>query len=174
MSMMTELIDPNSKTGNHSTLSQNQPVSTLPRSSSSSITSQAEAPVQLARPSLESQVFTQQEVDEKPWKYVGYQGYTKFLASDTDFLVFQRFGVVSARILLRLQDRVVILQEKLDKLDRQLKGRESKDIHNGSFRLVDEEREIVLNELQVALSEYSKLLSYLNYLKLERKLMWHI
>jgi hypothetical protein len=57
---------------------------------------------------------------------------------------------------LRLQDRVVILQEKPEKLDRQFNRREAEDIHNGSFRQQDEEREKVFEGLQKALSEYSK------------------
>jgi hypothetical protein len=108
------------------------------------------------RSSLESEIHTQDEVDYKPWKYIGYQGYTKCLASETDFLVFRRFGVVSTRILLRLQDRVVVLQEKLEKLDRQFKARDVQDIHNGSFRQDHPDREKVLDELHVALSKYSE------------------
>jgi hypothetical protein len=50
----------------------------------------------------------------------------------------------------------VILQEKLEKLDRQFNRREAEDIHNGSFRQQDEEREKVFEGLQKALSEYSK------------------
>jgi len=160
---MTELIDLSSTTRNHSTQPQTQPLSTLSQACTSSGNGQGESTVTFGRSSLESQVFTQREVDEKPWKYVGYHGYTKFLASETDFLIFQRCGAVSARILLRLQDRVVVLQKKLDKLDRKLKRREAKDIHNGSFRQDDADREHVLNELQVALSEYSKLLSRSNH-----------
>ncbi|KAE9376269.1 hypothetical protein N431DRAFT_479582 [Stipitochalara longipes BDJ] len=155
---MTELTDFDSTTRNHNAQRQTQTLSTLPQSCGPSGSSQGDLSVRSARSSSESQVLTQQEVDYKPWKYIDYQGYSKILASETDFLVFRRFGISNARILLRLQDRVVILQEKLERLDRQLKRREAEDIHNGSFRQDNEARESVLNELQIALAEYNAFL----------------
>lgn len=32
---------------------------------------------------IESQILTQKEVDAKPWKFIGYPGYSSFLASET-------------------------------------------------------------------------------------------
>jgi hypothetical protein len=162
---MTELADFNTTARNHNTPPEIR-VRSHPNSlQSGSALGSSSGMVSVAstRSSSESQVFTKQELDEKPWKYIGYQGYTKFLASETDFLVFLRFGGISARTLLRLQDRVVVLQEKLEKLDRQLKRRETEDIHNGSFRQDNEDREKVLNEIQIALSEYSKFLSSVDF-----------
>jgi hypothetical protein len=156
MSTTTELANLGPATGLYNALQHDQPLPTPSQHFSSPGSHQAASTAISTRISSESQLLTQREVDDKPWKYIGYEGYSNFLASETDFLAFRRFGVVSTRIILRLQDRVVILQEKLEKLDRQFNRREAEDIHNGSFRQEDKEREQVLDELQIALSEYSK------------------
>ncbi|PMD29656.1 hypothetical protein L207DRAFT_593226 [Hyaloscypha variabilis F] len=153
---MTELADFNSTAENYnaSPQSEGQPNNLL-ESFESLGSSPGEASGTSTRSSSESQVLTLQEVDEKPWKYIGYQGYSKVLSSDTDFLVFRRFGAINARSLLRLQDRVVILEEALEELDRKLKRRETPNIHNGWFRQDYEGREMVLDNIQIALSEYN-------------------
>ncbi len=138
-------------------LGQDIPQQGLPTTSqcaTSSNNSDAAVGFEAPRVSLESQVLTQREVDEKPWKYIGYPGYSSFLASDSDFLIFRRFSSASARICLRLQDRVTLLQEELSKLDRRFGRREQEDIHNGSFRQEDDERGKVLDEMEAALSKY--------------------
>jgi hypothetical protein len=71
-------------------------------------------------------------------------------------LVFRRFSTVSIRIALRLQDRVGVLEEELSACDRVLSSKEAQDIHNGSFRQEDDERERILDDIQKALLEYSK------------------
>jgi hypothetical protein len=109
-----------------------------------------------ARQSFESQVLTQKELDEKPWKYIGYKGYSSFLASENDFLVFRRFSTASARIALRLQDRVAVLEENLSTCDRELGMKEAEDVHNGSFRQEKDERERILEKMQNGLLECSK------------------
>jgi hypothetical protein len=105
---------------------------------------------------IESQKLTQKEVDAKPWKFIGYPGYSSFLASETDLLIFRRFGATSARIALKLQDNVVVLEEELSKLDGNFARREAKDVQNGSFRIEQPDREKVMNQLHNALLEYSK------------------
>jgi hypothetical protein len=99
------------------------------------------------RPSVESQVLTQKELDEKPWKYIGYKGYSSFLASENDFLVFRRFGSISTRIALRLQDKVRVLEEELSLCDRELSKKEAEDVHNGSFRQEQDARERILEDM---------------------------
>ncbi|PMD50082.1 uncharacterized protein K444DRAFT_604537 [Hyaloscypha bicolor E] len=104
---------------------------------------------------IESQILTQKEVDAKPWKFIGYPGYSSFLASETDLLIFRRFGATSARIALKLQDNVVVLEEELSKLDGNFARREAKDVQNGSFRIEQPDREKVMNQLHNALLEYN-------------------
>lgn len=106
--------------------------------------------------SVETQNLTQKELDEKPWKYVGYQGYSRFLASEDDFLIFRRFSTVSARIALRLQDRVAVLEEELAECDRKFDRRDAEDVHNGSFRQEQEERDRIVDDLHRRLIEYSQ------------------
>ncbi|KAF8851018.1 hypothetical protein BDZ45DRAFT_661102 [Acephala macrosclerotiorum] len=106
-----------------------------------------------ARP---EQHLTRSEVDEKPWKYIGYPGYCSFIASENDFFMLRRFASVSARIALKLQDDVVALEEGLNELDWKYSRKEEEDVNNGSFRDDDEEREKVLEELRLAILKYNE------------------
>jgi hypothetical protein len=99
---------------------------------------------------------TEGEILEKPWKYVGYDGYSKFLASDDDFMVFRRFGTLNTRIALVLQDKVSVLEEKLVALDTRYSQKEMDDFHNGTLRDELPDREIVIDDIVVALHKYSK------------------
>jgi hypothetical protein len=47
----------------------------------------------------------------KPSKEIGYRGLSAFLASDSGFLIFRRFDTLNARLLLYLQDQIVVLEE---------------------------------------------------------------
>jgi hypothetical protein len=84
-----------------------------------------------SRDSISTQILTQKEADQKPWKFIGYKGYSEFIASDNDFFILRRFGPASARVALRLQDKVAVLVEQLRDLDKQYSLREADDIHNG-------------------------------------------
>ncbi|EHK97238.1 hypothetical protein M7I_7017 [Glarea lozoyensis 74030] len=77
---------------------------------------------------------TPEEIEIKEWKYTGYQHYTRFIASDNDYLVFRRFSVLSTRVSLALQDEIVVLEHELAELDNRLSEKHAPDIHNGSFR----------------------------------------
>lgn len=55
----------------------------------------------------------------------------KWTASDDDFFVLRRFGELSARVLLRLQDRIVMLEEDLKRMDQDCV---EKGLNNGTFR----------------------------------------
>ncbi|CZR67627.1 uncharacterized protein PAC_17526 [Phialocephala subalpina] len=105
---------------------------------------------------LPSQHLTRSEVDEKPWKYIGYPGYCSFIASENDFFMLRRFASVSARIALSLQDQVVVLEERLNELDWKYSRKEEEDINNGSFRDDDDERSEVLEELRLAILKYNE------------------
>jgi hypothetical protein len=99
---------------------------------------------------------SQKELDEKPWKYIGYKGYSSFLSSENDFLIFRRFGTASAHIALGLQDRVTVLENQLEALDKKYSLREAEDVHNGSFRQEEEDRAKVFEHLRKSLMEYSQ------------------
>ncbi|KAH8748512.1 hypothetical protein BGZ57DRAFT_915867 [Hyaloscypha finlandica] len=41
-----------------------------------------------------------QEMEEKPWKYLGYKGYSRLIASDPDLFILRRFAPESTRLAL--------------------------------------------------------------------------
>ncbi len=55
----------------------------------------------------------------------------KWAASDDDFFVLRRFGELSARVLLRLQDRIVQIEEDLQVMDEMCR---TNNYNNGTFR----------------------------------------
>ena len=78
----------------------------------------------------------------------------KWTASDDDFFVLRRFGELSARVLLRLQNRIVMLEEDLQAWDRYCV---EKGLDNGTFREDPIwERRQVLDELTWRLEQYRK------------------
>jgi hypothetical protein len=93
---------------------------------------------------------------------VGYRDFSRWVASDQAWFITRRFSTLNARIILRLQDNVVELEKKLNKLD--LQYSQSSDImgdndetHNGSFRLeAFNDRKKVIKDLAEALREYSE------------------
>ena len=100
---------------------------------------------------------SQKDIDEKPWKYAGYQSFSTFIASDNDFLVFRRFGTLSARVLLSLQDQLSCLEEDLEACERRVRGKDVPDIHNGSFRQESQkDRQELVCRAQRLLQEYSQ------------------
>jgi hypothetical protein len=93
----------------------------------------------------------------KPWKEIGYRGFSAFLASDNDFLVFRHFGAVNARLLLYLQDEIAVLEQDLEELEILHSQDSAVDIHNGSFRQETlPQRKKLLDNLLVKVKEYSK------------------
>jgi hypothetical protein len=93
----------------------------------------------------------------KPWKEIGYRGFSAFIASDNDFLIFRRFGSLNARLLLYLQDQIAVLEEKLGKLEEHHMSDEAKNIHHGSFRQEElPERTELLEAIDKKVREYSK------------------
>jgi hypothetical protein len=99
---------------------------------------------------------TEKEIEEKPWKYIGYDGYASFIASEKDFYILRRFTSLNTRVALALQDQVVILEEQLKELDYGYSRRSAPDLHNGSFRCDREDRKALLEEIAHKLSQYSK------------------
>jgi len=103
---------------------------------------------------------TEEDREQKPWKYIGYRGYCRFLASDDDFFFLRRFGVLHARVLLALQDQITVLEDKLDAIDQHAGRKDNVDRHNGSFRLDDQDRLNLISEIHTKLKEYSTYLSF--------------
>lgn len=82
------------------------------------------------------------------------------MASDADFFVVRRFDRLNMRVLLRLQDEISALEERLDEVENICMERESPQTHNGTFRQdVIPER----TRLMLAITE-----------KMERYSMWHV
>ncbi|KAJ5545255.1 hypothetical protein N7535_006361 [Penicillium sp. DV-2018c] len=77
---------------------------------------------------------TQEEADRKPWKYIGYHGFSNFLSSDDDFCNFRRFERLNIRVILALQDQLTEIEDTLDEIDQTCSRRETPDTNNGSFR----------------------------------------
>lgn len=97
---------------------------------------------------------TDDEIREKPWKYIGYSGLSEWLASSDDFLVVRRFDTLATRVLLLLQWEIVRVEKTLVDLDDTLKARSTVDRHNGSFQLDYEDRQKIINTVHQKLKEY--------------------
>ena len=113
-------------------------------------------PTKTSQSATRLQTLSQEEI-EKPWKYIGYRGFSAFLASDDDFLIFRRFSTLNTRVLLFLQDQISVLESELNELDRKHSDKDAVDIHNGSFRQESEPRRTeLLLDIHQSLKEYSK------------------
>ena len=85
----------------------------------------------------------------------GYPAMCRWMASDDDFFVIRKFGEVAARVLLRMQDRIVQLEEELHKQD-QISAMHG--LHNGTFRKEKNlPRDQIMDELTWRLKEYRML-----------------
>ncbi|KAL5317452.1 hypothetical protein ACEPPN_014547 [Leptodophora sp. 'Broadleaf-Isolate-01'] len=138
---------------NQTTLSIELQTSTQPSSPPSTTGSSS---IRSSIPSLPPELpLTLEEVEKKPWKYIGYRGYADFIASENDFYIVRRFAALNTRAALALQDRVSVLEEQLEELDRTYSRRDAVDVHNGSFRDDQEERSELMCEIVEALTKYS-------------------
>lgn len=99
------------------------------------------------RPSLE-------ELQTKPWKYIGYQGFSEWMASDDDFFIIRRFGSLAARVILSLQWRITKLENELCRLDSARGLEANDDLDNGSFEKDDDKRRCCICSICQALEEY--------------------
>lgn len=74
----------------------------------------------------------------------------------------RRFGALSARVALSMQDEIVQLEEQLDLIDETLSGPEmERAVNNGSFRNDpwEDRKTLVTKTIPDALTKYSKLLA---------------
>ncbi|KAL8922483.1 MAG: hypothetical protein Q9172_003548 [Xanthocarpia lactea] len=89
-----------------------------------------------------------------PRKYRGYPAMCTWMASDDDFFVVRRFGRLSARVALLMQNRIVRLESIVHAEDAKwIKG----DGDNGSFDLdPSKERQNAMDELVWRLEQYQR------------------
>jgi hypothetical protein len=87
-----------------------------------------------------AQVLTQDEIDEKLWKYISYEGCTNFVASENGFFALWRFSSVNITIELSLYDEIVILEAQLTGLGIKYYSRYAPDVNNGNFRYDEDDR----------------------------------
>jgi hypothetical protein len=111
---------------------------------------------------------SQSEIEDKPWKYLGYREYSNYIASDEDYLILRRFGCLHIRVLLMLQDELVELENRLAELDASLAARDYVDVHNGSFREETSETRLdTIHEIERRLRNYNEL--FLQHMQLRSR-----
>ncbi|TVY82180.1 hypothetical protein LSUE1_G002455 [Lachnellula suecica] len=99
---------------------------------------------------------TNEEIERKPWKYIGYKGYADILSSDSDFCIFRKFLSLNCRVALSLQDQVSALEEELDSLDKHYSKKSTEDTNNGSFRDDREDRTELVEKIHTKLAQYKE------------------
>ncbi len=106
---------------------------------------------------------TDQDRKKQHWRFKGYPAFATFLASSADALVVRRFDQLQARILLMLQDEIVMLETELFEEDQNLRrlwtrrGLEQ-EVGSSSFRKdakYQAQRQNILYRLSDALQRYS-------------------
>lgn len=94
---------------------------------------------------------------QKPWKYLGYEAYAQFIASDDDFFILRRFSYLTARVLLSLQDELLVHEDELAAIEVAVR-KEDLDVHNGAFRSdreTEPKRKELVRVIATKLKEYS-------------------
>ncbi|KAH0436420.1 hypothetical protein CcaCcLH18_04440 [Colletotrichum camelliae] len=101
---------------------------------------------------------TDEEVHHKPWKYIGYKGYSDFISSEDDFFLLRRFDELNVRIALAMQDEISQLEEELEDVDKGTMGANAPDFNNGTLRGDLEGRSTLIKELSQKLRHYNELI----------------
>jgi hypothetical protein len=106
---------------------------------------------------MEEEELSNDDLAQKPWKYLGYRAFSDLVASDDALLMVRRFSVLTARVLLSLQDGLTQDEERLAALEKGLAAKDAADIHNGSFRQESQQkRRELLEEIDSKLRKYSR------------------
>lgn len=94
------------------------------------------------------------------WKYVGYPGFSSLMASSNDCFAIRQFGTLNVRVLLKLQNEIVVKERALWELDEESKWpTNGVETGCGSFLLdAGGPREQLLKEISDLLKDYSQLL----------------
>ncbi|KAH7014191.1 uncharacterized protein B0I36DRAFT_48587 [Microdochium trichocladiopsis] len=83
----------------------------------------------------------------------GYPQYTALLATHSPWMIFRRFDKVGARILLLKQDKISVLEEKLEDIDQN----ERSLLFLGKSRSDrNEDRKVILQQLETAINNYDE------------------
>ena len=118
-------------------------------------TGQVSTSTQNSASSINTEQPTEEEIERKLWKSIGYEGYADFLASDNDFFIFRKFASLNCRVGLSLQDQLSVLESELDDLDSQYSKKNAGDINNGSYRDDREDRAQLVEKIYHKLGQYS-------------------
>ncbi|RTE71498.1 hypothetical protein BHE90_014096 [Fusarium euwallaceae] len=110
---------------------------------------------QISSSNTENTPPSEEEVQRKPWKFIGYKGYTEFISSEDDWFILRRFDTLNVRVALALQDEISVLEEQLKELDESYSQRESPDRHNGRFRGDAEDRRALTELISDKLYKYN-------------------
>ncbi|KAK6082936.1 hypothetical protein SCUP515_02170 [Seiridium cupressi] len=109
---------------------------------------------------------TRQELDDKPWKYIGYKDFARYSSLSDDFFVVRRYDRIHCRVLLAKQDRIAKLEEELDTLDDSSSSRTASDMDNGTLKNDKSQgRKQILADLGRELRSYDELLVHFLDLK---------
>ncbi|KAK1708091.1 hypothetical protein BDP67DRAFT_526008 [Colletotrichum lupini] len=108
---------------------------------------------------------TEDDVKEKPWKYIGYKGYSRFLSSEDNFFLLRRFDTLNVRVSLALQDEVSVLEEELDAFDSCFSKKSADDFNNGTLREDLKERSDLVRAISKKLGRYNAFLIQQNTLR---------
>lgn len=107
-------------------------------------------------PAAEQLNIPEEEIQNHPWKYLGYRIYSRWAGSEKAFLVVRQFSTLNARIILALQDDISLLEQQLDLVEKNYSQLGPEDHDNGSFRRdIHTERKILQDKIYVALEKYS-------------------
>lgn len=94
------------------------------------------------------------------WQYYGYPALSKWMASSNDAFLLRKFGAVSARSLLYLQDQIAQKEKELDGLDAWTMSHPPGKGGCGSFALDEQTaRGKALREITALLERYRKTLA---------------
>lgn len=93
-------------------------------------------------------------VDEYP---AGYPRLAAVVNSDENFMLYRRFGVLQARILLNKQDHLRDMEERLEAMDdhddeRDCRALESREYDDAKYK----SRKKLLHNIELAFEEYGK------------------
>ncbi|OCL06508.1 hypothetical protein AOQ84DRAFT_410867, partial [Glonium stellatum] len=90
----------------------------------------------------------------------GYPNLAAFLDSDENFTVYRRFGYLQARLLLDKQDDMRKLEEKLDEMDREDEGIQSKRLITRDLKQQEaESRRELFKAIEEKFCEYAHILT---------------
>ncbi|KXH38024.1 hypothetical protein CSIM01_04514 [Colletotrichum simmondsii] len=111
--------------------------------------------IQLGTIPAEDTTPTKADTEEAAWKYIGYKGYSRFVASDDDFFLLRKFNRLNVRVALVLQDEIACLEEELDELDKEYSEKTAADYNNSTIRGDVEDRSELLRDICDKLPKYS-------------------